>query len=70
MDLIDLISIISFHFTLNFIFIRIAELTKENLQSQRQSLRMIQQKMNTLARKYHKKTILMNLLNLKLLLLF
>jgi hypothetical protein len=30
---------------------RIAELTKENLTSQRQSLRLIQQKMNTLARK-------------------
>ncbi len=29
---------------------RIAELTKENLQSQRQTIRMIQQKMNTLTR--------------------
>lgn len=32
--------------------LEIAELTKENLQSQRQSLRMIQQKMNTLAHKF------------------
>lgn len=33
-------------------FFRIAELTKENLQSQRQSMRLIQQKMNTLAHKF------------------
>jgi len=32
--------------------LEIAELTKENLQSQRQTLRMIQQKMNTLAHKF------------------
>lgn len=39
--------------TLNLCYFRIAELTKENLASQRQSLRLIQQKMNTLARKIH-----------------
>lgn len=32
--------------------LEIAELTKENLQSQRQTLRMIQQKMNTIAHKF------------------
>ncbi len=33
---------------------RIAELTKENLQSQRQGLKAIQQRMNTLVRKLRK----------------